>query len=970
TSVSEESNSQVTISFSEGIDVDMVIHDIREQINSVADEFPDGTHRSELFKFNASVLPSLQLHAYTRTPGIDIRGLIEDEVIPQLERVPGVGRVELFGGREAAVMVRLNIDSLSKRDIPITQIVQIFDGENIDLPAGTVEMEGRILNLRTVGSFEDIADIGDVLVGTGNGVPIYLKDVAEVSADYREQRQFLRTGGGEGLRLQIQKQAGVNTVDVNDGVLAQLEELEGVLPPSVRFEVLENQADSVRDAIGGVASAAWQGGLLAIIVLLAFLRNLRSTFIISVVIPTAVIVTFTLMDFGGLTINITTLLGITLAIGMFVDNAIVVLESIYRKQLAGYGAEESAILGAEEVATAVTASTLTTMAVFVPMIFVGGLTGILFQPFSMTITFSLFISLIASLTLTPMLCSRFLHVEAEVSGDRNLEEVSLADVHIHSTNPVLLALSRWMQKGLKALDNQYERGIRWSLKHPATIIGSAVLLFGLSVGSVWLLGMEFIPEGDEGLFTVEFETRLGVTYSETSSVAFRIEEIVRDVAGDSMRTAGTRVGSGGSNQGAVSVALVDVSERERDIWQIVNQIDQRIRAEVMDIRYSVNIEGMAALASMAGGSTSPIVIELKGDDLDALSEHADMLVDRLQAIPGTRNVQSSHTVGVPEVQFRIKRQAAAALGLLPLEIAGTLRTLYNGTQVSSYSGDDGDLDVYVIMRDEDRGNLDRVGSLYFMNRNGTRIPLESVVDVVEDVGPIAINRADRSRVVQVLGNLTGDRALNRITADIEDELETLGSPPIGIERSISGAGEDMTESFAGLFNALLLAVMLVYMVMASQFESFINPFIVMFSVPFAIIGLTGALLITNTTFNLLSFVGAILLVGIVVNNAIVLIDYIDQLRSRGMPIVEAIVHGGKTRLKPILMTSFTTLLGLIPMAIGSGGGSHLRAPIARAVIGGLTTSSIITVILIPTLYFVVQGRLENHRLKKAQGGTA
>ncbi|AFG36206.1 efflux RND transporter permease subunit [Spirochaeta africana] len=961
TSISEESVSQVTISFAEGTDVDTAVHDIREQVSSVADEFPSGTQRSQLFKFNASILPSMQLHVYSRTEGIDIRGLVEDEVIPQLERVPGVGRVDVFGGQEAAVMVRLNLDSLSKRNIPISQVLQAFEGENVNLPAGIIDIEDRVLNLRTVGSFERVEDIGEVLVGAGNGVPIFLKDVAEIESDYRQQRQFLRTAEGEGLRLQVQKQAGFNTVEVNDGVLARLNELQHELPPSVRFEILEDQADSVRDAIGGVASAAWQGGLLAILVLLAFLRNLRSTFIIAAVIPAAVVVTFSLIDFGGLTINITTLLGMTLAIGMFVDNAIVVLESIYRKQLAGHNPLEAAIAGAEEVATAVTASTLTTMAVFLPMIFVSGLAGILFQPFSMTIAFSLFISLAASLTLTPMLCSRFLRVEAAVSSDRELEEISLADVHIHSTNPVLLKLSQLMQRLLQILDDRYEMAVRWSLRHPLQVIGSAIFLFLLSIGSVLLLGMEFIPEGDEGLFTVEFETRLGSSYQQTGDIAFQIEQIVREETGEALRTAANRVGSGGSNQGAVSVALVDAGERREDIWRIVNRIDQRIQDEVMDVRHTIHIEGMAALAAMADGETSPLIIELTGDDIDALGDYADTLVELLADTPGTRNIRTSHDVGVPEIQFRIKRQAAASLGLSPLEIAMTLRTAYNGTEVSRFTGDERDVDVFVILRDEDRTDLERITGLYFINRAGDRIPLESVVEVVEDEGPIAINRTDRSRVVRVLGSLSGELPLNRVLSRIDDRLDEHGDPPLGIERRVTGAGEDMAESFASLFNALLLAIMLVYMVMASQFESFVNPFIVMFSVPFAIIGLTAALLLTNTTFNLLSFVGAILLVGIVVNNAIVLIDYIDQLRNRGMELTEAIVHGGKTRLKPILMTSFTTLLGLVPMAIGTGGGAHLRAPIARAVIGGLATSSIITVILIPTLYFLVQGRLLKRR---------
>ena len=973
-STSREGLSTVRMNFASDTDIDMALIDVREALNAIEDTLPPRAERPQLFKFEGGLYPTLELNVLSSTEGMDVRRLVEDRVSPQIERVAGVAQVDLFGGREAAVMVRLNLDALGRHAVAVSEVLRAFEGENVTLPGGRMELGDYELSLRTIGEFESVTDIEQVLVASRAGVPIFLGDLATIEMDFKPQQEFVRAADREGLRIEVHKQPGYNTVDVNDEVLRRLHILQRSLPPSLQIDVQVNQADQVRDSIGGVVNAAWQGGILAIFVLLVFLRNLRSTVIISLVIPVAVVSTFTLIDFGGMTLNITSLMGITLAIGMFVDNSIVVLESIYRKQLNGLDRFEAAVSGAEEVSTAITASTLTSMAVFLPMLYVEGIAGILFEDLSLTIAFSLFISLAAAISLMPVLCSRFLRIDAarlQTGADRQDAELSLADLEIESRSALLNSVAARVQRVLRTLDDGYERLLEWALSNIAVVIVSAVLLLALSVASILLLGMEFLPEADEGSFVVNFRTRIDSSAAATARRVNEVESIIREesdgyiVALSSVIGGGAMLQGGGSGRGnnaaTVHVRLADVQTRRRDIWTITNEIDRRIGRELMDLDYNVEIQGMAAIAQSASGVTSPLVVELTGDDFDELRRYGERVRQAVADVSGARNVRTDTRDGARELQLRLRRSEAVRRGLRPLEVAQTIRTAYHGSEVSRFSEHESRYDVWLMLREQDRNNRDALRSIFFRTPEGNRVPIENVVDFREDIAPDAIRRLDRARNVNVLANLTGERALNRVMNDIQTRVEAMGEPPAGITVNFTGAAEEMQESFESLFFALLLAALLVYMVMASQFESFVDPLIVMFSVPFAIIGLVAALIITNSTFNILSFVGAILLVGLVVNNAIVLIDYMNILRRRGIDLRAAVIRGGKTRLKPVLMTSATTLLALLPMALGIGVGAELRYPIGRAVVGGLFSSTLITLALIPTLYYAIERFIERQR---------
>ncbi len=977
-STSSEGVSMVTLNFDWGKDLETIVVDVREKLNDVESDLPEGIERPSIFKFNPEQLPSLIFNLSTKTTGIDIRQLAEEMVIPRLEKIEGVAQAAVYGGKEKAVMCRLDLDSLSKLGIPITRILNVFQGENINLPAGSISLDNRYMILRTVGEFERIDDIGLVLVGYKENVPVFLRDIADITFDYLPQEEFVRAFENRGVMVSIRKQPGHNTVQINEEVRERLKELQADLPPSVTVQIQSDQSQTIVQSIGGVANAAWQGGILAILVLLFFLRSIRSTLIISVVIPVSLIATFSLMNFAGLSLNIISLMGITLGVGMFVDNAIVVLEAAFRNQLAGLSPREAAIKGTAEVGKAITASTLTTVSVFVPMIFVRGIAGLIFDDLAMTISFALIISLAAGLTLVPALCARFLKVEGRVNAKNGLKDMSLADLEIQTGSHKLDGLGRRIQKGLYRLDAGYQKLIMWALRHARLVVVFAVLLLIASIGSILLLGMEFLPEADEGEFTVSVETKIGSTFEYTEEKVIRIENIILDNFGGDVTSLSSKIGESGgtgvagsigSNFAVVYVKLKEKDKRDRGIWDILSILETKLDNEVMDVRYRLQVEGMAALATVATGDPAPVVIELSGSNLDALYSYARKTGNVMESLKGVRNVEISHKTGKPELQFIVKRQEAISLGLTPLEIAATLRTAYKGTEVTSFNTDEGDYSVVIVLEEEDRNDPAKFGSIFFVNQAGAKIPLENLVDIEEGKGPLSIKHKKRARMIKISASLTGEVPLNRIMGELENRMGTLGPPPVGVEMEYSGSGNEMGESFSSMMIALLFAVVLVYMVMASQFESLLHPFIVMFSIPFAIIGLVLAHLLTGTTFSLMSFVGAILLVGIVVNNAIVLIDYMNQLQKRGMSLVGAIIKGGKTRLKPILMTTLTTLLALLPMSLGIGTGAELRAPMGRAVVGGLATSTLITLILIPTVYYFFESRVKKRlrRRRAAEG---
>lgn len=973
TSTSAEGVSLVIVNFSWDTAMGSIVSDIREKITSIEDQLPEESERPMIFRFNPEVLPCLTFSVSSATEGLDLRRLVEKEVVPELVRLLGVASCDVTGGREAAVTVRLDLDSLSKKKIPVTQILQVFRGENVNLPGGSISLKDRYLVLRTIGEFSTLEDIENVLVGYRENVPVYLRDVAEVALASLPQEQFVRAAGTRSVQVDINKMQGHNTVQVIQRAKNALKEVQASLPASVKIGISSDQSVSIIESIGGVTDAAWQGGLLAVLVLVIFLRNLRSTLIIALAIPVSVVATFVLMDFAKINLNIMSLAGLTLGVGMFVDNSIVVLEVIFRKLLSGMSPREAATAGAGEVSMAVTASTLTNLVVFLPIVFITGFANIIMRDLAYTISFAMVVSLIMALTLVPVLCVRFLRMQKgakviqRTAEDGKVDlEVSLADIELHTGNRPVDWVAKKIQNAIQALDTYYERALRWAIRRAALVIVIAVGLLGLSVLSIYTLGLEFLPETDEGRMAIDLETKVESPYARTEEKVAQIEKIVLDNLGTDLVTISSVIGQGGStgglgetgsHLGRISLTLVNKDSRTRSIWKTIEDLSSAIRLGVTDVKFAIRVTGLSSLVSLAAGSENPVVVELAGEDLVASEAFAQRVAAVMEATPGTRDVAVSFKTGKPEIQFKVKRREAASLGLSPLEIAGTIRAAYKGMAVSRFRTGDDTYDVYLMLRDEDRNSLERISSLFVVNAAGTKIPIENVVDIVSSTGPVAIERVAKTRMVKVVCSLSGQRALNKVVEDVRQGVEALGRPPSGIRLAIAGSSQQMGDAFTSLFFALLLGMGLVYVVMANQFESLLHPLIVMFSIPFALIGLTAALLVTNTTFSLVAFIGAILLVGYVVNNGIVLVDYMNVLRRKGLALDKAVFVGGRTRLKPIIMSTGTTFLGLLPMALGLGTGAELRAPMARAVAGGLASSTLITLILIPVIYYLVESKL-------------
>jgi HAE1 family hydrophobic/amphiphilic exporter-1 len=974
TSTSTDGVSLVIVNFTWGTDMTGVVSEIREAISSIESDLPEGAERARIVRFNPNVLPVFTFTVSTPTEGIDVRRLAEKEVLPAIQRLAGVASAELAGGRQVAAICRLDLDSLGRTGVPILAVVQAFTRENTSLPGGSIELADRELVLRTTGEFASLSDIGDVVVGSQGTIPVRLADVAEVALADLPRHALVRSGtasgpSAEAVSIDVQKMEGTNTVAVIDGVKAALADLRPRLPPSVEIGFRTDQSKSILESLSSLTGAAWQGGLLAVIVLVFFLRNLRSVLIIALSIPVSVIATFTLMYFARISLNIMSMAGLTLGVGMFVDNSIVVLEVIFRKQLAGMPPKEAAATGAGEVTMAVTASTITNIVVFLPLVFVTGLANLIMRDLAATLTFSMLMSLAMAMTLVPVLCVRFMRLAPgavvrppALHGGKVHLEISLADVELHTGNRLVDRLAGLAQAAIRRLDERYGRVLAWSIRRPWAVIAAALALMAASVAAILLVGMEFLPETDEGRFSIAVETRVDSPIAATEARVRRIEEIVRSVAGRDLaaitsvvgRSGGTGLGETGSHLARVSVSLVAKDRRARSIWRIIDALSGEVARSVTDVRATFSIEGLGTLVNLAAGDERPIVVEITGEDLARSRAYAARVAGAMQGIAGARDVDLSYKEGKPELEFRVKRREATSLGLSPLEIAATIRAAYDGVAVSRYRQGEDTWDVQVMLREEDRTSLDRVGKLFLVNPAGTRIPLENVVDITRGTGPVSIQRSNKARLIKVTAALTGARPLDRVTADVRAAVDSLGTPPPGVAAKVTGARGQMADTFSQLLLALALGAGLVYVVMASQFESLLHPLIVMFAIPFAAIGLVAALLLTGTTFSMVAFVGAILLVGYVVNNGILLIDYMRLLRANGLPLERAVAIGGRTRLKPILMSTGTTMLGLLPMALGLGTGAELRAPMARAVFGGLASSTLITLVLIPVIYYVVE----------------
>ena len=836
------------------------------------------------------------------------------------------------------IHVDLNLEKLRALDLSVSQVVSRIRSENLNRPVGPVK-EGRFeVLLRTSGEYQNLEQILNVALTSRDGVPVYVRDVATVEDSHQDVRYYVAVNGEPGLRLILFKQSGSNTVKVAEGVWEEVGRIVRDYP-NIRIDKTLDTSEFIVAAIDNVKAAAGAGAVLAVVVLLFFLGSISSTLIIGVAIPISVISTFALMYFNGFTLNTVSFGGLALGVGMLVDNAIVVLENIYRHREDGMPIRDASVLGSNEVATAITASTLTTIAVFVPVLFMGGYSAQTFQQLAYVVSFSLLCSLIVGLTVVPVLCSRLLGVKK--AGQTAKPGAS--------------------QRFLAWLAEAYGGIIGWSLDHRLAVTAIAVALIGFAYWMAPLVGVELEPQVDEGQIRVNVELESGTHADQTKEVIDEMYGIVKREVPEAeyiMTEAGSNspFRSIATHLGEMRITLIDQSQRERSAAQIANRIRPMLMAVVPGSQVRTRISGGSFGRRRGGGADGGgdrLTVEIRGHDQEVAQQLALAVRDTMLGIPGVAEAQLSRKPGTPEMLVRVDRLKAASMGMTVQEVADTLETAVGGRRTSFFREEGDEYDIVVRLREEDRLAIGQVGEIPLRQPTGGLISADQVVRLTRQEGPVEIERVDQERIVYVSGTIA-DRDLGSIVGDLQEALAGIPKP-LGYEFRLGGEYEDQVEAFNDLMFAAILAFVLVYMVMAAQFESLRDPFIIIFSIPLAAIGVVTMLVLTGTTFNMQGFLGVIVLVGIVVNNAIVLVDYTNQLRrDHGYSIRDAVVTAGSRRLRPILMTTVTTVLGLTPMALGIGEGSELQVPMARVVIGGLLTSTMITLVFIPVVYATLE----------------
>ncbi len=945
-STSREGASTVRIEFNWGTDMSESMNFVRDKVGQAKRNLPEDAEEPIISKFDFSMLPILQLTITGNMPTVDLKDYVENELRYRLEQIEGVASVDVSGGETREIHVYVDPARLASLKIPIDKVAATLKRENKDTPGGYIKQGDTEYLIRNKGEFANVESIKNVLVEYQDNSPIYIKDIAEVTEGIREKRSDTRLMGRKGVMISIRKQSGENTVKVTDRVKAKIEEIRQTLPPGVEIKTMMDTSTMIRDSIAELKRSAVIGGLLAIIVIFVFLMNVRSTLIIFLSIPFSVVTTFIFLYFTGLTLNIMSLGGLALGIGRIVDDSIVVLENIYRHRVMGEGRVEAAVNGASEVSMAVTASTATTICVFLPLVLVSGMSGIFFKELGITVTISLISSLIVALTLIPMLSSRFLKV--------NRERVSAKSVY---------------ERGIY---KYYGNLLTFALKHKAASLIAVVIIF---VGGILLLkgkiGSEYLPQVDEGQINVRFEMPVGTKLEVTQRELLKLEKIimssVKEV--DNMYSQAGAGGGGGPygggsgvNAGSFRIMLIPSDKREKSTTQIVNELQEKLSTATKGKVWVT--ESGSIMQRILGGGESRLELDIRGHDMAPADALALKVSEIVATTRGASNPRISRTPGMPEMNVVVDREKAAALGFNPAYVSDVVKANMDGVIATRLRRGSDEIDIRVRQRPELRKNLEAVGDILLSSPHSPPVPLRNLVKLVKSTGPVQIERLDQERIVTISASYTGEMSPGEVNAEIEKRLKTLALPA-GFSIEFSGEEQERKEAGSSMNLAFILAMALVFMVMATQFESLLHPFIIMFAVPLSLLGVMISLYVTRTNFSLMANLGSIMLAGIVVTNGIVLIDFINQLRRKGVPVDEAVARAGSLRLRPIIMTATATVLALIPLSLGIGRGAEMQAPLARVVIGGMIVATTLTLLFVPVLYATIEGFL--HRRDKSAG---
>ena len=964
-SVSRPGVSEVTLEFTWDSDMDLLSMEVREKLDRLI--LPEEADDPIVLRFDPSLDPVMRL-ALSGTGALnDMRRLADRKIKPDFETIKGIAAAQVKGGMEDEVQIDVDQERLAALGIPLDRIRQVVGVSNVNLPGGALRSEVSQYLIRTLNEFDTVEEIGELIIWQESDRAVRLKDVAIVRMGVKERDEITRVNGQECVEIAIYKEGDANTVTVARKVRERMNEWRDKLPPDHQLTVLFDQSHFIEQAIGEVRNAAVIGGILAIIVLFLFLRDIRSTIIITTSIPISVLATFLLMYRFDISLNIMSLGGLTLGIGMLVDNSIVVLESVFRKKRLGFPLARAAVVGASEVGPAVVASTLTTVAVFLPIAFVEGIAGQLFNDQAMTVTISLLASLVVAVTMIPMLSA--LGAKLGPLGSAGKEDAAAAASEVVDTgeDTGLDAGRRGAVFTLGWFSQAYDRLLNGAIRRRWLTLATGFALFFLSLWALRFAGTELIPQMSEGEFYFEVNMPEGTSIFATDRVMQQMEFAASELEGISHHysTVGSRLVAGGislntrgEHLGQLNAVMRDRADEAGELAAIQAMRSRFVNIPDLDVKF-----GRPSYFSLK----TPVEVVLYGENLETLRDYSIDLANRLSSISGLVDVRSSLEAGNPELQVVFNRAKLASLGLDMGVLSETLKNRVQGVVPTRFKEEDQQIDIRVRNIEANRSSVNDVRNLVLPGPDGQPIRLLSVADVRLDRGPAEIHRMQQQRVAVITANLKG-RSLGAIVKDI-DAVIAAAPPPPGVTGELGGQNREMQVSFASLRFALALAIFLVYLVMAATFESFLHPFIVLFTIPLALVGVVGGLLATGTTITVIVLIGTIMLVGIVVNNAIVLIDAINRFRRAGVDKREAVVRAGHVRLRPILMTTLTTILALMPMAIAWGEGSELRSPLAITVASGLALSTLLTLVVIPAAYMAIPTRVSRETVADMEEAT-
>ncbi|MCT4545030.1 MAG: efflux RND transporter permease subunit [Vallitalea sp.] len=968
-SVSSEHNSLVIVEFVESANMDVAMLDMREKLDMVTSYFPDEVSSPMLIKFNPSMMPIMGFAITKEGSSMsEVGDFIENVVQPRLERIEGVASVTINGGVENQIEITLDSEKLELLGIDSKMISNLLKASNFDMPAGQITEGDKDITIRTLGKFTSIKDIEDFIlmempipVIQGNKQDIWevlkkkatnntlvshqqnpqnlanpniktemttikLEDIATINQVEKNEHVYSKVNGEDSISLMIQRQTEFNTTDVAKKVNKEIEKIKAEYSDMNILTILD-QSKYINDMVSSVSINAIIGALLAIFILFIFLKDIRPTIVIGIAIPISIIVSFTFIWLSGISLNVVSLGGLALGIGMLVDNAVVVLENIYRMRREGKSKVVASIEGSKQVAGAITASTLTTIAVFLPVIFTKGFTAQIFKEMALTVTLTLLASLLVALTLVPMLSSKL---------------IKKPDTSNH-------------HKAMDGFRNYYVKLLKGSLKRRGLVFILAIIIFAASIYGALTIGTEFMPTTDEGQITITASMPKGTTYNNTVQKVKQIEEILSSFneiesisSSIGKNTMGPMMGAGGTDTGTINLSLVPKSERSRSTQEISDEIRNKIEEKV-DCKLEIN-----AVSNMMAFSSIPVQINISGTDFEVLESLAKEVTSIVENINGTVEVENGISKGAPELNIMLNKKLSGPLGITTAAVAGTIRERLTDIKSTTLDLNGKKIEVYINETKDTKLNTKDIGELEFTSMTGKDVKLKDIATIEEGLGYTSINRTNQKRVISITSKLEEGISSGKVGKIIDEKLKELNIPD---GYSIENVGEykEIQDSFRSLLLALLLGVVLIYMIMASQFESFLYPFIILFSVPLAFTGAFIALYITRTPLSIVSFLGMIVLAGIVVNNGIVLVDYINKMIIAGKSTEDAIIEAGSIRIRPILMTALTTILAVIPIALGIGEGAEMIAPLGITVIGGLIISTFLTLIIVPVMYSLLYG---------------